>query len=136
VKHDEFIGHVQARAQLPSRGDAEAATRATLETLGERIPEGVATNLAGQLPQEVGEHLRRTITMGGVGRGERFDLDEFARRVAERGRMDEPTAVFRSRVVLEVTGEATRDVLDKVRDSLPAELAKLVDSGSTGDLRN
>lgn len=135
MQHDEFIGQVQAKAKLPTRGDAEAATRATLETLGERIPEGAATNLAGQLPSEIGEHLRRTIEMGGVGSGERFDLDEFARRVAERGRMDEPTAVFRARVVLEVTGEATRDVLDKVRDSLPGELARLIDAGSTGGFR-
>jgi uncharacterized protein (DUF2267 family) len=56
MRHDEFIGQVQNRAKLPSRGDAEGATRATLETLGERIPENLAVNLASQLPQEIGEH--------------------------------------------------------------------------------
>lgn len=49
MRHDKIIGQVQARAQLASRGEAEAATRATLETLGERIPPGAAENLAAQL---------------------------------------------------------------------------------------
>jgi uncharacterized protein (DUF2267 family) len=33
MKHDEFIGQVQHRARLSSRGATERATRATLETL-------------------------------------------------------------------------------------------------------
>jgi len=37
VKYDEFIKHVQSVAQLNSRDEAEQATRATLETLKERI---------------------------------------------------------------------------------------------------
>ncbi len=44
MHHDQFVGHVQNRAGLPSRGDAEAAIRATLETLGEEF--------ARQLPAE------------------------------------------------------------------------------------
>ncbi|WP_199434261.1 DUF2267 domain-containing protein [Qaidamihabitans albus] len=136
MDHDHFIGQVQARAQLASRGEAEGVTRATLETLGERIPEQVANHVADQLPTEIGEHLRRTVTMGGAGSGERFGLDEFAQRVAERGHLQQPDAVYGSRVVLEVTGEATQGVLNKVRDSLPEELRELVDAGSTGELRS
>jgi uncharacterized protein (DUF2267 family) len=30
MQHDEFVGQVQNRAKLPSRGDAEGATRARL----------------------------------------------------------------------------------------------------------
>ncbi len=134
MKHDQFIGLVQDRAQLPSRGDAETATRATLETLGQRIPEHLAANLAAQLPQEIGEHLRRTVTMGGAGSGERFGLEEFAELAAERGYTDPPNAIFRARVVLEVVDQATEDVLGKVREALPAELTSLVDSGSSGSL--
>ncbi|WP_019819069.1 DUF2267 domain-containing protein [Saccharomonospora saliphila] len=136
MEHDHFIGQVQARAQLASRGEAEGLTRATLETLGERIPEQLATNLADQLPTEIGESLRRTITMGGAGSGERFGLDEFTRRVSERGHVGEPHAVYGARVVLEVTGEATEGVLDKVREALPDDLRELVDAGSTGELRS
>ena len=46
MKHDEFIGHVQHGARLASRGAAERATRAALETLRERVPDGLADNLA------------------------------------------------------------------------------------------
>lgn len=135
MEHDHFIGQVQARAQLASRGEAEGLTRATLETLGERIPEQTAVHLADQLPTEIGENLRRTVTMGGAGSGERFGLDEFVRRVSDRGHVPEPNAVYGSRVVLEVAGEATQGVMNKVRDALPSELRPLVDAGSSGGMR-
>ncbi len=47
MQHDAFIGQVQARARLSSRGEAESATRATLETLGERMPEGLVDMTTG-----------------------------------------------------------------------------------------
>ena len=53
MEHDEFVGQVQNRARLGSRGDAERAIRATLETLAERIADGTAQNLAAQLPVEI-----------------------------------------------------------------------------------
>jgi uncharacterized protein (DUF2267 family) len=95
----------------------------------------LAVNLASQLPQEIGEHLRRTVTMGGTGSGERFGRDEFIRRVAQRSYTDEPQAAYQSRVVLEVLREATTGgSVDKVRDALPDELRALVDAGSSGSL--
>jgi uncharacterized protein (DUF2267 family) len=134
MQHDEFIGQVQARARLSSRGDAERATRATLETLAERIPEGLADDIAAQLPDEIGEHLRRTIVYGGVGTGERFDTGEFVRRVSERSGTDEPQAAFLTRVVCEVVDEATAGILTrKAAESLPDDLRKLVTAGSTGE---
>src|SRR5690349_11596498 len=42
----EFLGHVQERAGLDSRGAAERAVRATFETLAERVTQGATTNLA------------------------------------------------------------------------------------------
>jgi uncharacterized protein (DUF2267 family) len=135
MQHDEVIGQVQARARLSSRGDAERATRATLETLGERIPEGLADNRAAQLPQEIGEHLRRTVVYGGVGTGERFDTKEFVRRVSDRSSADEPQAAFLARVVFEVVDEATSGALtQKVAESLPDDLRRLVTAGSTGEV--
>lgn len=52
MKHDEIIGQVQHRAHLSSRGDAEIATRATLETLAERLAGGEVNDLASQLSAE------------------------------------------------------------------------------------
>jgi uncharacterized protein (DUF2267 family) len=136
MQHDEFIGAVQHRARLASRGEAERAVRATLETLGERIPEGLADKLAAQLPHEVGEHLRRTEVYGGLGTGERFDRDTFIARVADRAGGDGPHAAFLARVVLEVVDEATQGgVMNKLREALPPDLRSLVDAGSTGEMR-
>ncbi|RJL22729.1 DUF2267 domain-containing protein [Bailinhaonella thermotolerans] len=135
MQHDEFIGQVQSRAHLASRGDAERATRATLETVGERIPEGLADNLASQLPHEIGEHLRRTEVLGGQGTGEHFDRQEFVDRVADRAGVDEPKAAHVARAVLEVVDEATQGhIMEKVRDSLPPDIRGFVDSGSQGRL--
>jgi uncharacterized protein (DUF2267 family) len=133
MQHDEFIGQVQNRAHLSSRGDAERATRAVLETLGERIPEGLADNLAAPLPHEIGEHLRRTEVYGGAGTGERFGRQDFIARVAERAGVREQQAAYLARAVAEVVNEATQGaVMAKVAESLPADIRELVTAGSTG----
>lgn len=119
MDHDEFIAQVEHRARLASRGDAERATRATLETLAERITDGAAKNLAAQLPNEIGEHLRRNANEQ-AGTGEQFSLDDFLGRVTERECVDQPAAVFHARVVLEVTEEATTgSLMTKVREQFP-----------------
>ncbi len=131
MKHDEFIGQVQHRARLGSRGEAERATRATLETLAERLAGGEAKNLASQLPQEIGEHLRREWS----GIGERFSLDEFFRRVSLREGVDLPDAIFHARAVIEVVSEAvSKGEMDDVRAQLPAEFDRLFESGSEGHM--
>jgi uncharacterized protein (DUF2267 family) len=130
MQHDEFIGLVQNRARLSSRGDAERAIRAVLETLGERIPDGLADNLAAQLPHEIGEHLRRTEVYAGAGTGERFDRPDFIARVAG---VREQQAANLTRAVAEVIDEATQGgLMAKLADSWPADIRELVTAGSTG----
>lgn len=134
MRREEFIGQVQHRAWLQSRGDAERLTRATLETLGERVPEGTVTNLAGQLPQEIGEHLLRTVTMGDAGTGELFGGQGFVQRVADRAIVRELDAAYGARAVLEVLEEATTGGLaGTVREALPADIRQLLDAGSQGN---
>ncbi|GAA3509213.1 DUF2267 domain-containing protein [Actinomadura keratinilytica] len=133
MQHSQFLGRVQNRGRLPDLGHAARACRATLETLGERVPEGLADNLAAQLPHEIGEHLRRTEVHGGAGTGERFDRHAFVRRVAERGGVDEQKAAFLARVVLEVVDEATEGrIMDRVYESLSPDIRRLVTAGSRG----
>lgn len=133
MQHDEFIGQVQNRADPSARGDAERAVRATLETLGEWVPGGLAGNFAAQLPHEIGEHLRRTEVHGGAGTGERFDRNDFIRRVAERAGVSDQQAAFLIRAVMEVTGEAAQGGLfAKLEESLPADVRELVTSGASG----
>ncbi|MBA2950564.1 DUF2267 domain-containing protein [Streptomyces himalayensis] len=134
MQHDEFIGQVQARARLDSRGAAEAATRATLETLAERIPAGLSENVAAQLPQEIGEHMRRVETSPDHPvTGVRMTRQEFFDRVARREGKDVPKAVHDARSVIEVVGDAVQGgVTDKIRTSLDDELATVLFAGSTG----
>lgn len=133
MQHDEFIGHVQQRAHLGSRGEAERATRATLETFAERLPAGLADNLASQLPEEINEHLHRIVKAPDEpDSGERFGRNEFINRVAERagGGVDFPQAAHWVRAVFDVVDEATSGSLTgKVADSLPGELRDLVAAG-------
>jgi len=133
--HDQFMGQVQSRARLANDGQAERVTRAVLETLGERIPDGLAGNLAAQLPLEVGEHLRRYQMFGEVGTGEQFDVPEFVDRVSRRSGLEGPEAAFAIRVVCEVVNEATvGGVMRKVTDSLPGDMSKLMSAGSKGEV--
>ncbi|PAZ17321.1 hypothetical protein CLM62_02750 [Streptomyces sp. SA15] len=136
MDHDTFIGQVQARAHLDSRGAAEAATRATLETLAERIPASLADNLAAQLPREVGEHLRRVATAPDQpDTGVRMEYREFLDRVAQRAGADTAKATHEARSVVEVVGEATEgSLMSKVRQSLDDELARILFAGSTGSV--
>lgn len=119
MKYDEFIGHVQNRAALPSRGDAERLTRVVLENLGARLQEGEADDLAAQLPKELGRHLLNQPL-------EKYELNELFSRVAESEGVDQPEAAYRTRVVFEVLMEAAsigeiKDVLDQ----LPKEFSRL-----------
>lgn len=136
MQHDDFIDQVQHRAQLPSRSDAERATRATLETLSERVSAGLATNLAARLPEEIGEHLRRAMSLNlADATGERFDVREFVSRVAARSTTDEPFAAHAARVVCEVTDEATDGMIrSNVAQTLPEDIRQLVTAGSSDSL--
>lgn len=135
MQHDEFVGQVQARGKLSSRGQAERVIRSVLETLGERIPDGLSGNVAAQLPHEIGEHLRRTQQFDEQGTGEPFDRDAFVTLVEEKSGLDRPQAVYAARVVCEVVDEATQgSLMTKVYQSLPPDLREIVTAGSKGEM--
>lgn len=131
MQHDEFIGKVQHKARLASRGEAERVTRATLETLGERLYGGVTDNLAAQLPPEIGRHLTEPEEK------HKYSLDEFFDKVQERegAGTDLPEAVYHARTVIEELEEAVSPgEIEKVRDQLPSEYNRLFDAGSQGEM--
>lgn len=125
MQYDEFIGEVQHRAQLDSREAALSTTRATLETLSERIQPGEAENLGAQLPEEIGRHLEKVDDV------ERFDFQEFVDRVTEReeiGEGEREDAVYRAMVVVEVVDEAvTEGAMADIKDQLPDDYSDLFD---------
>ena len=121
MRYDEFLGHVQHRARLGSRGEAERATRATLETLAERLVGGEAHDLAAQLPPE----LARTLQLLDAGIGAKLTLDEFFELVSEREGVELEEATLHARVVIGVLTEAvSMGEIKDVRVQLPAAFAR------------
>lgn len=138
MKHDEFIGEIVNRLSLPGRGEGIRATRAVLQTLGERIQEGQARNLAGALPLEIDVFLTEMPDH----HQESFDTDEFVRRVAERMGMNEESeddladAAFVANVVFDLVHQVTPESeMHQIRRSLKDdyhELFELMDARDEG----
>jgi uncharacterized protein (DUF2267 family) len=129
MKYDQFIGHVQNRARLGTTGEAVSATRATLQTLGQRLHGNEAQNLADQLPQEIGLYL--TMKNGKA----TFGVEEFLQRVAEREGCELPESVYHARAVLSVLREAVSEgAINHVLDQLPEEYHPLIMASHEGTL--
>jgi uncharacterized protein (DUF2267 family) len=117
----EFVGQVRHGARLLTMEQALNATRATLETLAERLGADESRHLASQLPEGIGQYLGcREIV------AETFSLDEFLKRISAREGVDPPDAVYHARAVLDALQQAVppseiRDVLVR----LPADYARL-----------
>lgn len=126
MKYDDFMGAVQHRLELPETGRAVRATRAVLQTLGERLQAGEADDLAGPLPMEVDYYLESADS------GQRFDYDEFVGRVADRAKVERPDAVYYGKAVVGLVSEMVpASELEQVRAQLPedyADLFELVDA--------
>lgn len=102
MKYDQFIKHVQTTAQLNSHDEAERATRATLETIKERIVGNEAAQLAAQLPKELEQYLQ-----GREGQdGQYFKIQEFYQRVSEKEGVDTTVAAAHAKAVFAVLQQA------------------------------
>ena len=120
MKFNEFVGQVQYRLELPGEDEAVRATRAVLETLGERLQAGQATNLAGSLPMEIDYYLET------ADHGQRFDHDEFVDRVADRADLDRSDANYYGQVVVGLVSElVSRAEIEEVRAHLPNDFDDL-----------
>jgi len=102
MNYDQFIKAVKDSGQFASRDAAIKATKATLETLRERLLGDEAGNLAAQLPADLAECLR-----GREGQmGDNFKIDEFYRRISEREGVDTNTAATHAKTVISVLSQA------------------------------
>jgi len=95
MRKPEIVAAVQENAQIPTRAEAEAAVRATLHALGERLDGGESRDLAAHVPPDLAGELPTE------GTADRFDLNEFYARVAkyEGGSADERLARHHARAV-------------------------------------
>jgi uncharacterized protein (DUF2267 family) len=92
MDYTQFL-HAVERAAGIDRAQAVRATQATLETLSERIGRNEALDLITKLPSELSGWIDTS------DHTERFEVDEFIRRVAEREGVDEATALDHARAV-------------------------------------
>lgn len=128
MKYEQFIKQVQSVAQLSHRQEAERATRATLETLKERIVGDEAKDLASQLPAELHECLH-----GREGEnGQFFSLQEFYQRVSEKEGIDPSDAATHVQAVFAVLQKAvTPGEFADVRANFSDDYAELFFTGTS-----
>ncbi|EMA56106.1 DUF2267 domain-containing protein [Halococcus thailandensis] len=134
MNFDEFIGEIQHRLELPGTGESVRAIRATLLTLGKRIPEGHADDLAASLPMEIKWYLTGAVNE----HSQRFDWSEFVSRVSEIEKTDPADAAYHARVIVDfVQTLVPESDFQQLRDSLPEseddenwrKLFEIVDAG-------
>lgn len=134
MNFDEFTGEIQHRLELSDTGRAVRAIRATLMTLGERVPAENAEDLAASLPLEVKWYMTGAVHE----HGQRFGWKEFVDRVAERANSDASDAAFQARVVVDLVHEEVPESdFRQLRDMLPEaeddenwrKLFEVVDAG-------
>ncbi len=113
MDYSEFVDLVQKNSHLPDRADAENATRATLETLGEVLRDSGRDKLASQLPKEMKSFLYlRDYDL--------YQLQEFYRRVGARSDSGYYDAAERAKAVMAALSEAiTPGQMDEVLAELP-----------------
>jgi uncharacterized protein (DUF2267 family) len=131
MNYKEFIGEIQHRIESGTFEEAVRTTRAVLETLGERLTEGEATDVASPLPMEIDRYLLQ------VENEQRYDRDEFIDRVKEKmdyrdmlllnrystpGEVERPEVVYRIKAVLDLLAEEMPGgEIQDLQDQLPEE---------------
>jgi uncharacterized protein (DUF2267 family) len=120
MKGDQFIAEVRNLAELGNNEEAEGATRATLETLKERLAGNEPSNLAAQLPPEIAPYVE------GEGGRESFSVGEFYERVAQKEGVGHDEAIRHARAVATVLQTAvTGGEIDDIRSQLGNDYEEL-----------
>ncbi|WP_406045079.1 DUF2267 domain-containing protein [Micromonospora sp. NBC_00898] len=133
MEYQDFINAVAMRAKV-STDQAATLTRATLETLADRISAGQAEDLAYQLPEGLDDPLRKPPPLRGRGEhAKSFGLEEFVRRVADRPAVDRALAGAGVRAVLTTLREAvSRDEFENAVAQLPKEFRQVIEPVGAG----
>ena len=119
MNYHEFVHKVQNETRL-DRNQAEKAVVATLKTLGERLTEGEAADLAAQLPGDLKLALQEPQ------RQQKYTLDDFLRQVAEREGCDRKEALPHAQAVFHTLCEAvSQGEMKDVISQLPKEFQEV-----------
>jgi uncharacterized protein (DUF2267 family) len=121
MDYETFTRTAAQRAGMPE-GTVERVERATLQTLADRITGGEAQDLASQLPAPLQDSLQPP-----QDDAEAFGVEEFLRRVAERGEVGRDEARSGAAAVLTTVREAvSAGEFEDVLSQLPQEYRELV----------
>lgn len=124
MDEEELIETVRREAPLESADTAREVTTATLRTLGERITDGEASDLAVRLPEPLADAL-----LDVPGEAEPFSLEEFTDRVSDRAGIEESNVIAGSRAVATAVSTVAADELETAREQLPAEFDLIFEPG-------
>jgi uncharacterized protein (DUF2267 family) len=123
MDYEQFVSHLERIAELDP-DTAVRAARVTLETLAERLSREEARDLVQELPPELGPMLFTDSP------ADRFDVDEFLRRVSEREHVDTAVAERHSAAVFIVLARAiSAERLAHVMAQLPKDFTPLLPVG-------
>lgn len=129
MQTEEFIARVEnSSSELDSQG-AREATMATLEALCEHLPAEQVRRLASQLPQPLSQVAEDGASRAGNS-PPGISLNDFYRKVAERGGFSAEAAAVFAPVVARTLNEAVTDSeAADVALELPDELSVLISPG-------
>ncbi|MCU0491957.1 MAG: DUF2267 domain-containing protein [Chloroflexaceae bacterium] len=122
MQYQQFIKRVQDYVNIGDREEATRATSAALQTIAERLAGNEASELFAQLPKDLIAALPPDADQA----YEKFGVDEFLRRVAERAGVDDASAQRYAQAVMKVLHEAVSPgEMRDVRVQFPPEFAVL-----------
>jgi uncharacterized protein (DUF2267 family) len=129
MKYQLFLQKVQEYAALEKTEDALKITRATLQTIGERLPRTHREHLAAQLPEELKTYLPRRQHMVYL------LLEEFYERIGNRANVSYHNAVKYARAVARVLQEAIAPgELEDILSGFPEDYFELFGRNPSGPL--
>lgn len=114
---ETFIETARLNGEFRSDEEAHETTIAVLETLGEAISRGEATDLSEKLPAEFSDALLEAAADAEV--PEAPSVDEFFDRIADRAGIDRAEAPDKVQGVMVALAETAGDEYDDVRAQLP-----------------
>jgi len=126
----EIVSAVARRGGV-SEDEARAGLSATLEALGARLAGGLVDELAGKLPADTADALRRGRTPA-PGQGSLTDVSE---RVGSAVGGDATAGANLVQASLRAVADAVgdQDLLDRTRAQLPSDLQRLLLPEGEGD---
>ncbi|MGV9567557.1 DUF2267 domain-containing protein [Streptomyces sp. NPDC003480] len=122
MRYDEFLARVRERGEYAGQDEAATITEAVLGVLAQRISPGEVDDLASQLPGPLG-HMPADAKQQ---QAERFGIEEFYRRVAERIGARPRTAEWDAGAVLTTVADTVSGgELNQIISQLPSGYAVL-----------